>query len=797
MSRIKTLLISFISLIPLAIYGATQGADGIVTETITSPLGGLNTADPSFKMNPKFSPYMRNVFIDDGKIEGIKGYTVLGSSMVLSRVTGIFPFKRESGQTTFLVTDSSITLETADFKAWTFVSSGSNTGSLLNWMQVRNKMWGFNGVDFVMTWDGTSRATLGGNPAVVPSVPKFRYGAYWHDRVWGLSIPGFASDVYYSALSSTDGAIINPDDYRAWPATQFLKVNSGNGENGTALWVSNGQLNVGKERSIYTIFGTNPSNYFVRENESDAIGIVSNDSVVNHDGQTYFLSRNGIYKDGTRISDLIEPDIESIAKTNVNVVSNLWETQSEFSKGQFSGTTVTAVGVLSLYPSSHTVNFDALPSLGSYSNPGEFLEFSSTQSQFTQFMPLISTGTGHPEFKGKVQTVAINARGCTTGFGGCGGVFSATLRIRNSRTGGLAEINGNGNENFDFSNLNGGSAIEFTEDDITSGKMMISISTRNDVAADNFYQIYTTTTQGYAQIYMQPSIYGQFISDIATETSVTAWGNFNSFNQTHGQQGTINYFIRSSTSIVNIATKTWGGISPGATIGEPIINNYIQWATTIAYLAPFTPGVSPEIDNVTIDHVEGGSAFDRAFGISYKNRYWLATTTAVNSGKTLIYVKSKITNENPDAWMPIEGINIYSFAKDGDNLYGGSISTGIIYRLDYGTNFDGMAIRYVYDTPSLILGDNYRSKSIMSYLLDADRDSGSNLSIGTSIDEGDFSWRTLSLNGSGRGLFNIKGVTNPAKTLRVRFEQTQLDKLFGINDITIRAKLGDIIEPKP
>ena len=105
-------------LIPLiAAIGLTAAAlsTAFKEKLISDFSGGLNTTVPSHKIPTNFSPYMRNVFIDNGKIESVGGYVVLGSSRVLSKVTGIFPFVLEDGRTKFLVTDSSITLETADF----------------------------------------------------------------------------------------------------------------------------------------------------------------------------------------------------------------------------------------------------------------------------------------------------------------------------------------------------------------------------------------------------------------------------------------------------------------------------------------------------------------------------------------------------------------------------------------------------------------------------------------------------------------------------------------------------------
>lgn len=797
MSRIKYLLVlCFVG----TIYGAQPQKDGTEIESIQAPLYGLNTSDPSFRLNPKFSPYMRNVFIDNGSIEGVNGYTVLGSSMVLSKISGIFPFIKETGQTTFLVTDSSRTLETADFNSWTFVSSGSNTGSPLNWMQVRNKMWGFNGIDFVKVWDGNTLTILDGDPANLPNVPKFKYGAYWQERVWGFNVPGLASDVYFSALSSTDAVIIAPDDWRAWPLTNFRKIGAGNGELGTSLWVKDGQLQLGKERSKYTMFGTGESSYFPRQDESNSVGVVSDDSVVNLDGYTYSLGKNGIYRDDIRISDAIEPDILSIVKTNANTISNLWESQGDFNRGTFQGTTATVSGLVQMPLSPHTSVLTDNPRL-SYNGilvppanefPATYPKTLNAGSTFYGPIRLVfyePGGSGVLDIKDS-ERVYLKRLPLYSSIleGGGASCANITIKIFNGHTGISQTVTHPDPKNFVDINFPLQEPV-FDGWQINQSSFHFKIeytntgSCANDVTVNNFS----------ADVFeFQPATTGQYLSDVATNTSVTAWGSFNSVNNTNG--GSISYYLRSSTSIVNISTQTWKTIVPGAVIGEPIINRFIQWGATVTSVSSFTSVTN--IDNVQIDHVEGSGAFDRAFGIDYKNRYWLATTTVPGSNMSLIYVKSRITNENPDAWMPIEGVNILCFARDGDNLYAGAVSTGIVYRMDYGTNFGGTAIRYIYETPDMTFSDAFYSKDIISYRLDAMRATGLYLDVNTSIDMGSYSNKSISLNGTGRGLTIIKGVTNPAKTLKIRLTHAMLDKAFGINEFAVRYKMSATEEPK-
>lgn len=781
------------------LVGPAQAAvlpDGTGIEAISNPTGGLNSTDPSFKITSNFSPYMRNVFIDDMGITGINGFQTLGSTAVLARITGIFPFVRETGQTTFLVTDSSITLETADFNAYTFVSSNSNSGTLLTWMQVRNKMWGFNGVDAPITWDGTNKQTLDGTKGT-PNVPKFRYGAYWQERVWGFNTTAGASDLAFSAITSTDATILAPDDSRAWPNTNILRIDQGNGEVGTALWVYNAQLKCGKERSQYTIYGTNVSNYFARKDVSNSVGVVSNESVVNLDASSYYLSDDGIYRNEERISDTIIPDVDAIDKGTSKIVTDSWEVQADFGRGNFFGSTATPSGLLQPITKGYGISGGAggglervFPSgiLGTAVDNPPPLDPSTTFYGPVQF-EFLPPGQGD----GRTSNIDPYARllvdrlvWAFVPVGGCDLNF-ASITIQNNRTGQTmkAQLGMNPSASILTAFFTTSSLISpiFDGFDLLNSTMSVKVEGCGlDIVdlSDN------------AGIHFINSTTVQFISDVATASMVTAWGNFDSERNTNG--GDILYFLRSSTSVINISTKVWSPVTPGSIIGEPTINNYIQWASTIMSVSTFA-SIS-NVDNVEINHIEGSGSINRAFAIDWKNRYWLAVTTNSGSAFKVIYVKSRITNENPNAWMPIEGINVACFAKSNNILYGGSSSTGTVYRLDFGTNYDGNAIQYIYDTPDMILGNNYASKNILKYLLDADKDTNLTLSLGTSIDFGSYSTKSISLNGTGRSLQVIKGVTNPAKTLRIRLTHSLLDKRFTINDFSVLYQPTEILEPK-
>lgn len=200
------------------------------------------------------------------------------------------------------------------------------------------------------------------------------------------------------------------------------------------------------------------------------------------------------------------------------------------------------------------------------------------------------------------------------------------------------------------------------------------------------------------------------------------------------------------------------------------------------------------IDQVTVDHIEGSGSANRAFGISWKSRYWLAISTDTGNSR-LIYVKARNLSKFPDAWTVFDNIPIGALAKDKENtLYAGSSSTGVFYRLDYGTNDNGTATDFYYETPDLTMGENWYDKDIQFALVEGEKVSGSSITISRSVDQGT-TWKDSIVDTGGTGIYRkvVEGITENTtrKAYRFRFRSNSLDKPFTFNAFSVRYKMTD------
>lgn len=779
-------------------------------EILSDFSGGLNTTAPQHKIPRNCSPNMRNVSVHrvPGQIIKRNGYIVVGSSFVLQRISYGFTFNHADRSKEFIVTDSSVVLSTRDYLTYVFISSGLNVNSNLECTQNGYKVYCTNGIDAVFSWDGTTKVKLDGTNGT-PNIPRGSYITSFLNRIWVGHTASDPSSLDWSAVASTAGAILTPDHFLAWPPANHHSVGIGDGESLNAIWVYRGQLQIGKQDSIYTEFGDRDSNFLERKTVSQA-GISSNDSVVVLDGLTYYKSKNGVYAyDGSeakRISDNIVPDIAAMKDADSSVLENVWDSQSQFLKGQFIGSTVTADGFVTINDQRYQVNYDTyqsgfqLPKSSSYTFPvgtttTDFAPFTSTNPIPNNFLGYISVDIGFAPI-----SVQIWAKG--VGCSGSGGSWQVSATIKNTRTGVLSGF-GNGAatpscDNFSLMQIYAKSVQEpvFSAEDIRTGSMTIAMT----VVSNNGFPltIYPATGTGFSDIYLTPATTVQYVSDVTTLTSVSAWGNFNAIDNSKG--GNLKYYFRSSTSVINITTQTWSSASPGAVLNAPLQNNFIQWASTITSVSTITL-TGTNIDQVTIDHIEGNGSFQRVLATDWNNEYWLSVSTDLSSNLRLQYVKSWITNPTPNAWNVMSGMNIGSIWKDSNNtLYGGSSSTGTIYRLDYGTNDNGQAIDAFYETPQIVMKGalfggpegNWMKEHLSEFWVDADAENGNTFRLGTSLDGKAFTDNTFSLSGTGRILKIIYTPNGYARYFKWRFRNNDLDKGLGLNSFAVLYTPTDI-----
>jgi hypothetical protein len=165
---------------------------------------------------------------------------------------------------------------TANPIVWTQVTTGLSTTAPMSWETFNSKVYFSNGVDNYASWDGTTYTTY-------PSAPKGKYLRLWKDTMWMSGIPSLVDRVY----SSTAG------DAETWPAPSWVDITKGDGDTVNALGSDGLVLIVGKRNRGMTIY--DPVTFANRVVDFEK-GIESHFSVIQHEGEIYYLTRRGIAK---------------------------------------------------------------------------------------------------------------------------------------------------------------------------------------------------------------------------------------------------------------------------------------------------------------------------------------------------------------------------------------------------------------------------------------------------------------------------------------------------------------------
>lgn len=755
-------------------------------EELTDFSGGLNTTIESHKLDPKFSPDLKNVFVHrkPGSVIRRNGYAVMGSTTGLMDGRFGYTFYHTTGSPEFIVSDSSRVYSTRDFATYVFVASNLVATANLDCAQGRDRVLCTDGYTTPFTWDGATRQYL-------TWAPKRKYVEYWQDRFWLFASTSDATVLNYSILITTAAEIITPFDPRAFPGSAELFVGRGDGGNGTGMWVQNGRLFMGKDNSIWRIVGNDPTTYLPDIVDKET-GVISNDSIAVGDGVAYFKGLEGAYEfDGQvarRITDGIVPDMDAVNNAILDITRYSWDTQTDLSPGNQTNTTVTfrnGQDVVEIITGTYRATFRPVIVTG-----GQVLSLTGT----TFFMDTMITTAAIPyNFNGSVRGIEFNLEILNDPTCGCGGAGTYTnttkFTIRNTITQSshTAQFTNTGCgsshvESVDFSQAN-------TNHIITSGSV-INATTPVQGITIQYNIIDTGSTEGNcaARIYGSSQTNtdfiayttAQYLSQIATITDLATWDRFNTLINLNNA-GTIDFFIRTATDPVNISTQVWTSIANGSLVDQPTRNKYVQWAST--FVATGGPAL-PYVDRVSIDYFNA-LLKDRPFSIYWNREWWLSIATGSNN-TSIQYVKAWQNHSNPYAWNRLNNMEIRSLFKDGDRaLYAGSASTGTFFKIDFGSNDMGLPIFHYYDTPDYIFGNNFTEKQLLEVWLDADRGSNKNFELGISTDNASFAYRNIAFNGVGRGTKFAKGFTGKSNTFRFKFQNIQKDQSLNLHNALI------------
>lgn len=136
-----------------------------------------------------------------------------------------------------------------DGVTWTDISGGGSKKTGLVWclVQANDFLYGVNGTDTAIKYDGTSITTIA-------AIPLGTALEWWKNRLWVIGVSSVPDRLYYS----------DANDPETYGGSSFLNVNLGDNSRGVGLKGTGGaagRLYVGKQRSVWYITGASTTDF--------------------------------------------------------------------------------------------------------------------------------------------------------------------------------------------------------------------------------------------------------------------------------------------------------------------------------------------------------------------------------------------------------------------------------------------------------------------------------------------------------------------------------------------------------
>jgi len=250
-------------------------------------LSMIDKDDPQGIANYRAANIENWIIRNRSQLEMRDGLTARGTSPSATNLGSIeFIQSSASGQSKYLLRvvdgagDTAKFQHSTDGSTWTDVSGGGSKSSEQIWsfVQANNFIYGVNGTDTPIKYDGSTVST-------VSAIPNGVAIEWWRNHMWILGNKSVPDRLYFS----------NPNDPETWGGSDFVNVNLGDGSPGSGLkgvGGSTGRMFVGKERSVWYVTGFDSSDFAITPLTYEH-GIASHQSMVSVGNEVWAIDLEG------------------------------------------------------------------------------------------------------------------------------------------------------------------------------------------------------------------------------------------------------------------------------------------------------------------------------------------------------------------------------------------------------------------------------------------------------------------------------------------------------------------------
>lgn len=243
-----------------------------------------------------------------GELEMRDGITARGTSpsatnlgsAVLYKASGVKKFVRVING----AANTSKFQSSDDGTTWTDITGGGSktTNAIWSLKQANDNLYGVNGYDTAIKFDGSTITTIAG-------IPQGTALEWWKNFLWVIGNPTFKDRLYFS----------NAADPETFGGSSFVNVNLGDGSPGVGIKGTSGsvsRLYIGKARSVWFLTGSSSSDFAI-QNLTYEHGVASNESMVEVKNSIWCADLEGnirdLYRSSTNdpFSSLASEDIQT------------------------------------------------------------------------------------------------------------------------------------------------------------------------------------------------------------------------------------------------------------------------------------------------------------------------------------------------------------------------------------------------------------------------------------------------------------------------------------------------------
>ena len=783
-------------LIGLAGICPAQAQQNPVSSSYMSFEGGLNENTASIYLNKNESPNLMNVVIDEplGALRQRRGYQVCGHTPSGNPATNLYAYTKQDGSKYLIVTDNISVWQTYDCSSFTVVATGLSPTAMPRFATVIDNLWVVNGSTYPIVWDGNAATRLDGLNGR-PLAPKAKYIAWWKNRVFLGRTVDDPSGVFFSAVVSPGGLILNPaTSPDAWKNTNnliYFSRDDGSPLYGIEIYRDN--LYAFKATGIIRLVFE--SEYQLSTSKTVAtIGSKFQDAITEmDDGLLRFVGQDGVYAfDGgrvKRISTAWTPTFYSIKQPAMGEFFQIWDSTPEFKVGTLTNMTADqrnqATALTLSYIDKPNWSLDLSSAVTAGLPGGDNYKYTIGWTAYGVNASATEVANAHVYLGTKIINKTSLPYGSAPSDAVGGGNMIAAMdwcsnNIGGHGTGVWVQLLGPGNQpcggqvfqgsvyNEDWHNGRVGIVTNYCSGPIKA-RFLDYDSQLNYIESSYFASEQLVNNQlkfGWAHGMQnggcgntgldkgawrlrialpvlsadQPKVYyplsGTWVSQPIHATDVSFWKKFDAIVNAWGQTQTFEF--RTATTQAGLPAATYQVITPG--VNSSTTTN--AWGQIRETVTTTDESMSPWTDRLSASWITGSDALASINAVNYKSRYWVAAgTDSANAYNTMVMVESK----SPMGTYTKFDLPISAFAVWNNALYGAIGNTDEIALLDVGDLDGDKTITSYWDSRDEIYTSPVIYKSINRMIIDYQRAPvNSNLQIGLSNDLGTtFSYKPL------------------------------------------------------